>query len=171
MPQPLGLGWAGARGNPGPVAPPPAELICVSSPEPLRLWAGWDQSFSPASLQCVGESQQSQQSRREASPPHTSCRVRRRLRPAGSPGGGVWFSCGRWDSTVSTMTLLGSEHSILIRSKFRSGKVCHVTPPGSPVCATPRGHVAWSLCRYCDVHGRHSPVSGRCVTRYRHVTP
>ena len=33
----------------------------------------------------------------------------------------------RWTCTVSIMTLLGSEHSVLIRSKFRSGK----SPVGS----------------------------------------
>lgn len=33
----------------------------------------------------------------------------------------------RWTCTVSIMTLLGSEHSVLIRSKFRSGK----SPEGS----------------------------------------
>lgn len=36
-----------------------------------------------------------------------------------------------WNLTVTRMTLLGSEHSVLIRSKFRSGKIFHTEPLSS----------------------------------------
>ena len=52
--------------------------------------------------------------------------------------GGVWLRDQRLSETQLNMTLLGSEHSLLIRTKFRSGRAKTLSVPSSALPALPR---------------------------------